>query len=35
MYFNEEQPENTLSPILITLSGMIMLDKERQLENAL
>ena len=30
IYFNEEQPQNALSPMLVTLEGMTISDRERQ-----
>ena len=30
IYFNEKQPENALSPMLVTLEGMTISDRESQ-----
>lgn len=34
MLTKELHPQNTLTPMLVTLLGMTILDKERQLQNA-
>ena len=34
MLVNDEQPENTLYPILVTLSGISILVNDEQAENA-
>ena len=34
IYFNEEHHENAQSPMLVTLEGMTISDREAQPENA-
>ena len=35
IYINEAQKENAQSPMLVTLEGMTISDRERQFQNAL